>query len=62
MKAINIEWDVDEENNSTVSADEIVSTLPTEIEIPDDIADDEDAIGDYLSDITGYCHKGFSTV
>lgn len=34
--------------------------LPTETEIPDDIADDEDAVSDYLSDKYEFCHKGFS--
>ena len=32
--------------------------LPTEIDIPPDIQDDEDISG-YLSDVTGFCHKGF---
>lgn len=48
MRAINIEWDVDEEDVK----------LPTEIEIPDGMTDDE-AISDYLSDVMGFCHKGF---
>jgi len=40
--------------------------LPTEleIEVPDDLTEQED-IEDYLSDeisnVTGYCHKGFLT-
>lgn len=50
MKAINILWDTDGEDID----------LPTEIEIPDDIdLDDEDAISDYISDLTGFCHNGF---
>lgn len=49
MKAVDIEWDVDDESD--------LEFLPTEIEIPDDI--DEDDIEYYISDITGYCHKGF---
>lgn len=32
--------------------------LPDEIEIPDEIIDEED-ISDYLSNVTGYCHRGF---
>ena len=47
MKAINIQWDSD------------VPELPNEIEIPENIPNDEDAISDYLSDVTGFCHKGF---
>lgn len=49
MKAFNIIWDVDPGDHTA---------LPTEIDIPDDITD-EDEISDYLSDVTGYCHKGF---
>lgn len=53
MKAININWDTDGEDIH----------LPNEIEIPDDIADeDDDAISDYLSDVTGFCHKGFELI
>ena len=55
MKAINIEWDVDFEED--------LETLPTEIEIPDCIeSDDYDAIDDYLSNVTDYCHKGYELV
>lgn len=32
--------------------------LPNEITIPNDI-EDEEAISDYISDVTGFCHKGF---
>lgn len=51
MKAFNIIWDVDDEED--------LEGLPTEIEIPENIADDEDEISDYISDVTGFCHKGF---
>lgn len=54
MKAINIIWDVDN--------DEELEALPNEIEIPDDILSDgmhEDEISDYISDVTGFCHYGF---
>lgn len=58
MKAINIEWDVDNKKD--------LKFLPKEIEIPDyfDIEDDDeiDEISDYLSDVTGFCHKGFELV
>lgn len=50
MKATNIIWDVD--------CEEELESLPTEIEIPDTIDCEED-ISDYLSDVTGFCHKGF---
>ena len=53
MKAINIQWDVDNENQ--------LEYLPTEISIPDDITD-EDEISDYISDVTGFCHNGFELV
>lgn len=53
MKAINISWDVDDKNE--------FETLPTEIIVPSSI-DDEESISDYLSDETGFCHKGFELV
>lgn len=54
MKAINIMWDVDSKKD--------LEYLPKEIEIPKEIEDDEDEISDYISDETGYCHKGFELV
>lgn len=60
MKAINIQWDVD--------YPEDLESLPKEIEIPydvfgyedgDDIDEYMDEIGDYISDVTGFCHFGF---
>lgn len=54
MKATNIKWDVDDENE--------LEDLPTEIIIPSNIEDDEEAISDYLSDVTGFCHKRFELV
>lgn len=55
MKATDIIWAVDnDEYNENLD-------LPTEIEIPEGM-DDEDEISDYLSDVTGFCHKGFNLV
>ena len=48
MKAINIIWDTDGEDIS----------LPTEIDIPEEM-EDEDELENYLSEVTGFCHKGF---
>lgn len=48
MKAVNIQWDTDGED----------IPLPNEIEIPEGMTN-EDNISDYLSDVTGFCHKGF---
>lgn len=54
LVATNIEWDTDGDK-------EVLKELPTEIEIPDWIdEDDYDEIENYLSDVTGYCHFGFS--
>lgn len=53
MKAVDIEWDVD--------CQEDLEDLPTEIKIPEGLEDEED-ISDYISDITGFCHKGFRLV
>ena len=52
MKAINIIWDVDDE--------EELEFLPIEIGIPDGMEDDE--ISDYISDCTGFCHYGFELI
>lgn len=49
LKAKNIQWDTDPD-------DEV--GLPTEIDIPEGLVD-EDEISDYLSNLTGFCHKGF---
>ena len=54
MKAINIKWDVDTE--------EELKDLPTEIEIPNNIDIEDDVISDYISDVTGFCHYGFELV
>lgn len=59
MKAINIIWDVDNKEG--------LDMLPSEIEIPEDMIDeagevDDDEISDYLSDVTGFCHKGYELV
>jgi len=49
MRAINIEWDTDGEDIE----------LLTEIEIPDELIGDDEAISDYISEVTGFCHFGF---
>ena len=50
--AYDIQWDVD---------GPVLDQLPEEIEIPIDVLadDDEDAISDYLSYQTGFCHDGY---
>ena len=53
MKAINIKWDVDFEED--------LEMLPNEIEIPNGM-EDEDEISDYITDKTGFCHCGFELV
>ena len=52
MKAINISWDVEEKED--------LDFLPQEIKIPSEIENDMEAISDYLSDTTGFCHNGFN--
>lgn len=53
MKVINILWDVD--------LDEDLKSLPTEIDIPDGMTDKEE-ISDYITDETGFCHRGFEVI
>lgn len=63
LKAINIMWDTDGDN-------EIFESLPKEMFIPDELEimyekDKEyafDEISDWLSDETGFCHEGFEVV
>lgn len=50
MKATNIEWDYGEYVDDDI-------LLPTEIEIPENVTEDE--VSDYLSDLTGFCNKGY---
>ena len=56
MKATKIKWDIDCPEGLK---------LPSEIEIPEDIIDEDDyeatldTISDYITDYTGFCHKGF---
>jgi hypothetical protein len=52
-KAVNIQWDIDKEETDV--------SLPNEIVLPDDIEDD-DEISDYITDATGFCHKGYEIV
>lgn len=64
MRAINIEWDTDDYDEDTITADcvnMLDDYLPTEMEIPDGMTDAEE-ISDWLSDETGFCHKGFELV
>lgn len=53
LVAINIQWDVDDEED--------LKLLPQRVEIPEEMTD-EDEISDYLSDLTGFCHCGFSLI
>ena len=64
MKAVNIKWDVTDgaEDMTQEEINEILETLPKEIEIPNEIIDDDDDISDYISDMTGFCHYGFELV
>lgn len=63
LKAINIMWDTDGDN-------ELFNKLPTEMFIPDELEimyekDKEFAleeISDWLSDETGFCHDGFEII
>ena len=47
----------DKFNHCPAELDEFIG-LPEEVEIPENLADDED-ISDWLSDKFGYCHEGF---
>lgn len=51
LYAYDIQWDCDEEDDA--------GTLPSIVPIPQGLTDEEE-ISDYLSDLTGFCHKGFT--
>ena len=51
LVAYDIKWDTDSDKD-------VFDNLPSEIEIPEGIVDDE-VISDYISDETGFCHAGF---
>lgn len=66
MKAINIKWDVTDgaEDMTENEIEEILGTLPTEVEIPqkvnfEDVSDYLEDVSDWLSDTYGFCHFGF---
>ena len=50
LKVISVDWDTD-------GMDEEELDLPNEVEVPSDI--DEDQVSDWLSDIYGFCVKGW---
>lgn len=53
FNAKNIRWDTEGEDPKKLD-------LPEEVEIPEELFGDEEGISDYLSDETGFCHKGFT--
>lgn len=53
-KAVNIEWDVEGE-------DVEFDALPDEIPLPANMTDVEE-ISDYITEQTGFCHKGFELI
>lgn len=59
MRATNIKWDVTDgaEEMTQEEINDLLSCLPTEVEIPEGI--DKDEVEDWLSDEYGYCHYGF---
>lgn len=61
MRAINIKWDIDLEDDETYEEALENCGLPTEVLIPEGIDDAED-ISDWLSDEYGFCHAGFELV
>lgn len=71
MKAVNIKWDVTDgaEDMTQEEMNEVLETLPTEVDIPDSLIDEEfdedyyySDISDWLSDEYGFCHFGFELV
>lgn len=61
MVAKNIKWCIDEDEYTEEENEDLKSELPTEMEIPEGMTDEDD-ISDWLSDKTGFCHDGFEIV
>ena len=61
MKAVNIKWDVSEDDMDSDDIMECLCEIPDKIEIPEGMTDMDD-ISDYLSDLTGFCHDGFTII
>ena len=55
MKAVNIRWDTD----GDVA---LFNELPSSIEIPNELEYDEERISDWLTEQSGFCHKGFDLI
>lgn len=55
MKAVNIKWDTDEDIV-------LFNELPSFIKIPKEFENDEERISDWLTEQTGFCHKGFDLI
>lgn len=53
LVVINIQWEVDYEED--------LDGLPQRVILPEGMTDN-DEISDYLSDLTGFCHYGFSLI
>lgn len=71
MKAVNIKWDVTDgaEDMTQEEMNEVLETLPTEVDIPDSLIGEEfdedyyySDISDWLSNEYGFCHFGFELV
>lgn len=67
MKAVNIKWDVTDDTKDMTQEEinEILETLPTEVEIPNSLIENScysEDISDWLSDKFGFCHYGFELV
>ena len=71
MKAVNIKWDVTDgaEDMTQEEMNEVLETLPTEVNIPDSLIDEEfdedyyySDISDWLSNEYRFCHFGFELV
>lgn len=63
LKAVDIKWDVTDDDDIDESDDEaceILESLPTEMNIPEGMTD-PDEISDWLSDETGFCHNAASS-
>lgn len=51
-EAIDIDWDVDSEED--------LKLLPNKLSLPKEVNPESlEEVSDYITDLTGFCHKGF---
>lgn len=56
----NIEWDAPKSATKKLPKEITIDVTPDKEYLLEDAEDYADAVGDYISDMTGWCHYGFA--